>query len=363
MNVPAIVNREEEQWQLAARLGIHIFGAGAFARAVAAGARHLGIVVHDFLVSSDPIELAQDGIPIRRIDAAALASCPTWIGVFNRESRSDYSALRAQIEGIFSGARLVWPQTFYGWLQQSLGWRFWLHPVHQYADFAAQIARARSLLEDQESKQTLDLLMNFRRLASTDWASPRPSADPQYMPAWLAAKISGPLRIVDAGAYRGETLRELSGLNSIESAWTFEPDPENYAMLVRNLSDWPGSLINIPAGLSNRTGTASFSSGNGEGSSFVSDGNSQLTVVALDDCLHRMPVNFLKLDVEGSELLALDGARATLQRERPMLAVAGYHRWDDLWRIPEFIAELGLNYRLRLGLHGHNSFDCVFYAY
>ncbi len=352
-----------DEWIRSQREGIRIFGAGGFARSVAAAARSLGVKVHSFLVSSDPIESNRDGIPVHRVERSALASGSTWIGVFNREASSDYEMLRVYLEGIFDGAQLVWPQVFYSWLKQPLGWRFWLNPLEDYAGVEAQIRSARNLLEDEESRDAFDLLLDFRRMNPEKWRSPIPSGDQQYMPPWLRAQLREPLRIVDAGAYRGETLRELSALAPVEQAWTFEPDPENYASLVHNLSDWPGALINVPAGLSDRSGMAGFSSGAGEGSSFASGGTSQVAIVALDECLHRAPVNFLKLDVEGNELMALNGARATLRRHRPTLAVAGYHRWDDLWRIPMFIAGLGLDYRLRLGLHGHNSFDCVFYAY
>lgn len=355
--------RRNETWLRAQRDGIHIFGAGGFARSVASAARSLDIKVHAFLISSDPVESMLDGIGVYRATPEALARGPTWIGVFNREAHGDYGALGVYLHGIFGGAQLIWPQLFYGWMKESLGWRFWLNPLEDYASVESEIHSARNLLEDETSRHVFDHMLNFRRMSLEKWYGPQPDAAQQYMPPWLRSTLSKPLKIVDGGAYRGETLLQLSALVSVEQAWTFEPDPENYVKLLHNLSDWPGSLINIPAGLSDRSGVAAFSDGNGEGSNFDSGGASQVAVVALDECLHRVPVNFLKLDVEGNELKALHGARATLQRQRPTLALAGYHRWDDLWRIPAFIAELCLDYRLRLGIHGHNSFDCVFYAY
>jgi FkbM family methyltransferase len=345
------------------RLGIHIFGAGAFARNVASVASKMGIKVHGFIVSSDPVQSVLDGIPVRRVDNCALSRSPTWIGVLNREARSDYGALRAHLEEIFEDADLVWPQIFYEWLMESLGWQFWLSPLYEYQAAQAELQAARNALEDDASRTIFDQLLNFRRMTTEEWESPIPGPGQQYMPPWLCETLRRPLRVVDAGAYHGETLRELSALTPIEQAWTFEPDAENYTILVENLSDWSGVLVNVPAGLSDHSGSAAFSGGNGEGSRFGSGGTSQVAVVALDDCLHQASINFLKLDVEGNELEALRGARATLQRERPILAVAAYHRWDDLWRIPKFITALHLNYRLRLGLHGHNSFDCVYYAY
>jgi len=347
----------------ARRSGIHVFGAGGFARSVAAAARARGIRVHSLLVSGDPGEREWDGIPIRRVDAEALQPAPTWIGVFNREAHSDYSALRGQLGRHAVRMPLVWPQAYYQHLQESLGWRFWLHDLDDYAEQRQDISAARALLEDDASRQAFDRILEFRRLTDPHWISPQPCADTQYLPAWLQERIAAPLRIVDAGAYRGETLLEIAGLLDVQQAWTFEPDPANYTGLVQNLAGLPIQVTNIPAGLAERSSTAAFAAGQGESGNFSPGAGSTATIVALDECLHGAPVNFLKLDVEGHELAALAGAARTLRRERPILAVAGYHRWDDLWRIPLFIAALQLDYRLRLALHAHNTFDSVFYAY
>ena len=57
-------------------------------------------------------------------------------------------------------------------------------------------------------------------------------------------------------------------------------------------------------------------------------------------------VDFLKLDVEGAEMEALRGAEQTIRRARPKLALSVYHRDEDLARIPAWVHDLGLGYRL-----------------
>lgn len=355
--------RGEDCVARARRAGIRVFGAGGFARAVASAARRRGVEVHAFVTSGTPPLATLDGIPVRRADAGALSGLPIWVAVFNRESHSDYSTLRGALERLAPAAELVWPQHYYESLSESLGFRFWLEPLAAYAAAAAAIDRGRALLEDAPSRAAYDAVLAFRRMVDAGWRSPVPSADVQYLPAWLRATLPGPLRLVDAGAYRGETLRALAALAPIERAYTFEPDTANYAALVHGLADFPAPVIHVPAGVSDRGGVAGFAAGLGEASALSDSGQIQVPVVTIDECLHRAPVNFIKLDVEGHEMAALAGARRTLERARPTLAIAAYHRWDDLWRIPEFLAGLDLGYRLRLGLHGHNSFDTVLYAY
>jgi FkbM family methyltransferase len=355
-------DEESGWWQQSLANGINIFGAGGFARSIAAAAQARGVKVHAMLVSREAKGEFCDGIPVRRIDPQAIAAVPTWVAVFNREAHSNYSSLRAIMLAMNERANLIWPQEYYAFLQDALGWRFWLHALPAYADVEPEIQAARNLLEDDQSREIFDSLLEFRR-AAAGWDSPVPSQDLQYLPTWLREFIKAPLRLVDAGAYRGETVRDLVAATQVEEGWTFEPDPENYSALVENLADMKLPLTHFPAALSAHAGVARFTVGHGEGSSLAPTGSSQVAQVALDKCLHGVSINFLKLDVEGHELEALRGAQIILRRDRPVLAVAGYHRWDDLWRIPFFIHELELGYRLRLGLHGHNSFDSVFYAY
>lgn len=72
---------------------------------------------------------------------------------------------------------------------------------------------------------------------------------------------------------------------------------------------------------------------------------------------------FIKLEVEGSELRALQGARGTLQANRPKLSIAAYHKPADLHELPEFFASLDLDYALGFRHHHPTQFiSSVFYA-
>jgi len=44
--------------------------------------------------------------------------------------------------------------------------------------------------------------------------------------------------------------------------------------------------------------------------------------------------------VEGCEKDAILGAKKTIQEHRPMLAIAVYHRPEDLWEIPQILSTL-----------------------
>jgi hypothetical protein len=60
-------------------------------------------------------------------------------------------------------------------------------------------------------------------------------------------------------------------------------------------------------------------------------------------------VNFIKLDIEGAEKMALAGARETMARFRPRLAVAMEHLPDDPVTIPAVIDSMALRYSVICG--------------
>jgi FkbM family methyltransferase len=76
-----------------------------------------------------------------------------------------------------------------------------------------------------------------------------------------------------------------------------------------------------------------------------------ISTLSIDDVVAQEGldrVDFLKLDIEGSELRALKGAQQTLKRFRPSLAVSLYHSLDDFVAIPAFLKGLELGYEFYL---------------
>lgn len=91
-------------------------------------------------------------------------------------------------------------------------------------------------------------------------------------------------------------------------------------------------------------------------------GSSSVPVVALDDALCGVAVSVLKLDIEGAEPDALEGARDLIARRRPCLAVCLYHHAAHVWELPQMIDSWGLGYQFALRAHAANGFDWVLYA-
>jgi hypothetical protein len=85
--------------------------------------------------------------------------------------------------------------------------------------------------------------------------------------------------------------------------------------------------------------------------------------VRLDDALAEEHPTFIKMDIEGAEPDAIEGATQLIRRDQLLMAVCVYHRQSDLWRIPLMIdaVEPGSN-RLYLKQHAVDGFDLVCYS-
>ena len=74
------------------------------------------------------------------------------------------------------------------------------------------------------------------------------------------------------------------------------------------------------------------------------DSDKQIETTSIDDFVRRngiARIDFIKMDIEGAELVALQGAAATIRTFKPKLAIAVYHRPTDITAIPAWIDEDG----------------------
>ena len=58
------------------------------------------------------------------------------------------------------------------------------------------------------------------------------------------------------------------------------------------------------------------------------------------------PVSFIKMDIEGSEMRALNGMQATVKGRHPKLYICAYHRNEDLFALPLKVWELDDSYKI-----------------
>ena len=108
--------------------------------------------------------------------------------------------------------------------------------------------------------------------------------------------------------------------------------------------------------------TLSFFAGDGKLSRISDDGNVIINVDAMDSIIKDDKITFLKMDIEGSELKALHGARKIIQRDKPKLAICVYHKPEDIIEIPLYINSLVPEYKFYMRHYSIDSAETVLYA-
>ncbi len=73
-------------------------------------------------------------------------------------------------------------------------------------------------------------------------------------------------------------------------------------------------------------------------------------------------VDYIKLDVEGAEGRVLEGARHTIQSQKPKLAVALYHSLADFVTLPQVIDQMLPEYHFYLGHYTIHAEETILFA-
>ena len=180
---------------------------------------------------------------------------------------------------------------------------------------------------------------------------------------------------LDVGGCWGETALWLSHVVGPGGrVHTFEPSPTNRHVLGKNLGLNPalGARVTVwDAPLSDREGERVFIPDELTPGATMRDhateGTPTCEVVTdtIDAMVERgdLPrVDFIKVDVEGADLGVLQGAAQTIQSFRPRLALAAYHRPDDLATLPGYVESLGVPYRWYMQCSTMTEVDTVLFG-
>jgi len=235
-------------------------------------------------------------------------------------------------------------------------------------DLAAdQIHAAYDLLGDESSRQEFLAQLQWRlTLDSSALPPPQPAAD-TYFPHDLLQLNSHEV-FVDCGAFDGDTLRDIVRRTGgkFERCFLFEPDPDNCLRLkncVGNLEPRLRERVVVQQlAVGSEPGTLKFAATGTAGSTATAGDGIEVECQTLDAALAGCDPTYIKMDIEGAEISALQGAAQVLLRDEPILAICLYHKPEDLWEIPLLVNRLNPGYRLFLRRYAEDCWETVLYA-
>ena len=189
--------------------------------------------------------------------------------------------------------------------------------------------------------------------------------------------------IIDCGAYNGDTLKkfiETYGAK-LKKIYAFECEEESreelaLAMMhIKNKKIHP-EMILMPYALSDYEGKMKFAKLNKKGASFLVDNRGfaekvfyerdyvEVDVTTLDKVIpENEKVTFIKMDIEGSEYAALQGAERLIKNCKPKLAISLYHCGEDYYRIPLYLKSIVPEYKFAVRHHKKNHVDTDLYCW
>jgi FkbM family methyltransferase len=351
---------------------IVLMGAGGLGRRTLAGLRRHG--VEPLAFADNDVErqgASLDGLPILSPESAGhefgrRAAFVVTIWGANRPHR--FADSREQLRAVGCDVICSFPALFWKFPDALLPFYLQDLPARMLDD-RAEVRRAFDLWEDDASRAEYVAQARFRLNADFDGLS-HPVAHPQYFPDDLFV-WSGNEWIVDGGAYDGDTVRMLSAVHGdrFGHVLALEPDPANFMKLretVAALSSAARGKVDCrQVALGSGRGTLHLDArGTAASTTSVAPSAGTIAVSAetLDSLVEGARPTFIKLDIEGFEVDALQGARKTIQRQAPVLAVCVYHRQDHLWRIPLLLSSLRDDYAFFLRPHNEEGWDLLCYA-
>ncbi|MHB8129588.1 MAG: FkbM family methyltransferase [Mobilitalea sp.] len=170
---------------------------------------------------------------------------------------------------------------------------------------------------------------------------------------------------IDGGSYNLDTtiLFQRWCNNKYEKIYAFEPDLDNYNNCKRILEEKHLDKVELyQAGLWSENTQLHFDAKGTSASTLDDQGVIIVPVVSIDEILQGKRVSFIKMDIEGAELKALEGARETILKYRPKLAICLYHKTEDIIEIPLYLRSLISDYKIYIRHYSTGEIETVLYA-
>lgn len=238
---------------------------------------------------------------------------------------------------------------------------FWDTPKTDFDAHANRYETIYSRLSDQVSRSTFKQLINFKYTHDLRFMSGFSNRESeQYFEPFLRLSPDSEC-FIDVGAYDGFTSECFSLLcPQYHSIHLFEPDTTNLE-LARTRLQHLSRIKFYPYGLDSKKRQLSFNP-MGSGSHISAQGKLTITVNKLDALLdENIPASFIKMDIEGAELAALDGAKKTILKHHPKLAISVYHHACDMWKVPEKVLSIRDDYDLYLRHYTETLYESVMF--
>lgn len=232
-----------------------------------------------------------------------------------------------------------------------------------------ELMNAYNLLSSKKSKKVF--LQRLKSIITGKYGYLAYEQGFQYFPKDLMPVVEKGATVIDAGI--GSSLQELRLYSDLVKTkgriYAFEASPVEYENVKRDagVRQCRENIELINLGLWNENTTMKMSATQSSSSVvYVKAGETvDCELVALDNFVKERAlekVDYIKMDIEGAELNALKGAKETIQKHQPDMAICVYHDSFHLWELILYINSVYNGYDFYLYHHGLGCCETVLYA-
>lgn len=184
----------------------------------------------------------------------------------------------------------------------------------------------------------------------------------EYFDLDIIKNIEGEV-FVDLGSYIGDTvLSYMNNMPKYKKIYTYEASEENMKKVKKN-TEFYGNIVYRQCAVGKYDGVAYLNMNDDTSANRINDdGDIEVQMVTLDNDIQEK-ITFLKMDIEGSETYAIEGAKNHIKNEHPKLAIACYHNNHDIWRLAKQINEIEPKYKFYLRYYGGRLYPSEYVLY
>ena len=177
--------------------------------------------------------------------------------------------------------------------------------------------------------------------------------------------------VIDGGACYGDTALYFSTLcGESGKVFSFEFIKNNIEIFNKNIKlniNLSNRIKLIENPLYNVSNVDLLISNDGPSSSINNNDskNNSYKSISIDDFVIQNnieKIDFIKLDIEGAELDALNGAKETIIKYKPKLAICLYHQNSDFYNIPLYINSIVPEYKFYFDHFALNNWSSILFC-
>ncbi len=218
-------------------------------------------------------------------------------------------------------------------------------------------------VEDERSREVVRSIVEKRKTGFFDYTDLRENGSEYFIDDFFDKENQEVF--VDGGAYDGDTIEEFIEWtkNNYKKIYSFEPQKDKAEIIRNKLWRYDGKVELFEKGLYDSATEIAFCDGNEVLSGKIGEEGASSKVHTIDiDSVVYEKVTFIKMDIEGAELKALEGAIQTIQKNKPKLAICIYHKPEDMWQIPRYIDSLVPEYKFYIRHFGMRYAGTILYC-